>query len=195
MFLCFGRRRAERKRRDERMKTLMEGLLKPDETVRKSPDAKKAIEYCEYCILEYDRLFDENEAKWFRCQKIVIFGGVVATLAGIATVPKSFGLDPYLEGLGWLRGLPAAIVTIAASLMSSFTYREDAVRFELTGNILSNELIKYLGHAKPYNETEAGDTSNFVNKICELVETELNGWRTLVAGSRTPEQPDPDKQK
>jgi len=55
-----------KKRRDERMKALREGLLKPDENVRSSVEARKAISYCEYCILEYEELFELNEAKWLQ---------------------------------------------------------------------------------------------------------------------------------
>jgi hypothetical protein len=186
MFGCFGKRRAERKLRNAKMKTLWDGLLTPEGEARKSPEAKKAIAYCEYCILEYEQLFQDNETKWYFWQTVIILGGVVATLEGVAAIPESWALASHLKGFGWLRGVPAGIVTVASALLSSFTYREDTVRFEVTGNILSNELVKYLGRAKPYNSSdEAKDTSYFVNRISELVETELKGWRTLVGASQT----------
>jgi hypothetical protein len=171
------------------MIALMDGLLKPEGKARTSPEAKKAIAYCEYCILEYEKLFEDNEAKWYFWQTVVILGGVVATFAGVATIPESWIAAFHVKDFGWLRGIPAGIVTIAAGLLSSFTYREDTVRFEVTGNILSNELVKYLGKAEPYNGDETNDTSKFVNRICELVEIELNGWRAVVGGDRPREPP------
>ena len=99
-----------KKRRDERMKALREGLLRPDENVRSSVEARKAISYCEYCILEYEESFELNEAKWLQWQTVVIVGGVVATLAGVATIPGSWAVAPYLEGFGWLRGVPQVLL-------------------------------------------------------------------------------------
>ena len=81
MFGYFGKSRAEKSGNDERMKALREGLLKPNENVRSSVEARKAISYCEYCILEYEELFELNEAKWLQWQTVVIVGGVVGTLA------------------------------------------------------------------------------------------------------------------
>jgi hypothetical protein len=186
MLAYFRTRRERQKQRDERMKVLREGLLESEGKVRSSVEARNAIDYCEYCILEYEELYETNEAKWLGWQTVVIVGGVIATLAGVAAIPESW------EGLGWLRGVPAGVVTIAAGLMSSFTYKEDAVRSEWTANVLWNELIRYLGRAEPYTgDDDKSDTSKFVNKICDLVEAELQSWRTLVADSRTAESPEP----
>src|SRR5262245_29301410 len=112
--------------------TIIEGLRKSLLAVdgsRKSPDAKNAIAYCEYCIRDYEYWFTRNQRKWLLWQKVVIIGGVVATLAGVITLPE--GWVSGLESFAWVRGVPAALVTIAAGFLSSFTYRDDAVRNEL----------------------------------------------------------------
>jgi len=152
---------------------------------RPSDHAAKAVAYCEYCIRTYEDWFDWNEGKWLLWQKVVIIGGVVATFAGVITLPHGWIVRAHLESFGWLRGVPAGIVTIAAGYLASFTYREDAVRHELTANALMNELAKYQGHAHPYDIDEAEDTSAFLNKICLLVENELHSWGALVSGNRT----------
>jgi hypothetical protein len=90
-------------------------------------------------------------------------GGVIATLAGVVTVPPAW-IDwaPSLHSLYWLRSVPAAIATIAASYLGSFNYREDAVRHEITGNALWNEMARFQSCAAPYNnKTEEEDTSRF----------------------------------
>ena len=187
----FGfQRRSEREKREQELREL---VLKPDENVRSSLEAKKAIAYCEYCILTYEEWFELNEKRWMWWQKVVIVGGVVATLSGVISIPPSWSsLLPGLESFRWLRGVPAGIVTIAAGLMSSFTYREDAVRHELTANALWNELAKYQGRAEPYNKTdEREDTSAFLNNICKLVDTELHAWSALVVENR-PEKSEPE---
>jgi len=184
-------RSAEAKRKE-----LRELLFQQGESVRSSVEARKAIAYCEYCILDYEEWFELNEKRWLLWQIVMIVGGVVATLAGVMTLPESWlSAHPDLGSFGWLRGVPAGLVTIAAGLMSSFTYREDAVRHELTANALWNELARYQGRAAPYNKTEPDDTSAFLNNICKLVEAELHGWRDVVVGNHKEKsgQEDTDK--
>jgi hypothetical protein len=137
-------------------------ILKPDKRERTSEESKKAIAYCEWCIAEYEAWFEYNEARWIRWQRVTIIGGVVATLAGVITIPDIWVTwVPNPQSFSWVRGVPAAIVTIAASFLGSFNYREDAVRHELTANALWNELAKYQTVAEPYDKGELKDTSLF----------------------------------
>jgi hypothetical protein len=185
MLRWFRRRREGKKAERDRENALREMLLKRDGKRRDSEAAKKAVAYCEYCINVYEGWFDWNEGRWLRWQKVVIVGGVVATLAGVITIPESWiSVDSGWRSLTWLRGVPPAIVTIAASFLSSFTYREDAVRHELTASSLWNELVRYQSGAAPYTRTQEEDTSLFVNTICRIVEIELRDWSALVAGNR-----------
>ena len=108
---------------------------------------------------------------------------MVATLTGAASLPVSWiAWIPEPQSLARLRGVPAAIVTIAAGYLSSFTYRDDAVRHELTATALWNELVKYQGRAAPYNKNEIDDTSAFLNVVCKIVELESYNWSALVLG-------------
>jgi Protein of unknown function (DUF4231) len=185
MWGWFKGRPARRKPAKNRLDELSAFLVKPGGNQRDSDEAKKAIAYCESCIIEYEGWFKWNEGRWLRWQRVVIIGGVVATLAGVVSLPPSWTAQfGDLAWLGWLRGVPAAIVTIAAGFLSSFTYREDAVRHELTQNALWSELIKFQGKADPYNKGEAPDTSLFINRVCRIVEGELQSWSALVGGSR-----------
>ncbi|MGY3132330.1 hypothetical protein ACVWZM_003012 [Bradyrhizobium sp. USDA 4501] len=185
----FGFRKAERaesQKLKERQRELRTLLLTKHEKNRMSDKAKTAIEYCEYCISEYEEWFEINERKWFRWQKVAIISGVIATLVATITVPAEWTKSyPELDYFGWIRGIPAAIATVATAFLSSFMYREDAVRHELTVNALWNELAKFVCHAKPYDTTKDDeDTSAFTNEICRLVETEVTSWGALVRGSR-----------
>src|SRR5262245_19418393 len=148
MFNLPKRRRAEDLRADERDQELRRTLL---EGGRSSPDAKQAIAFCERQLNDYEHLYEFNERRWFLWQRLVIVGGVVATLAGVVTIPDAWlWWLPHPELFGWLRGVPAGIVTIASAFLSSFTFREDAVRNEVTANALWNELIRFQAHASPY---------------------------------------------
>lgn len=184
MWGWFKERRTKRNKGEARLNELTALLVKPGGKQRDTEEAKKAIAYCESCIYEYEGWFLWNEARWIRWQRVVIVGGVVATLAGVVALPPSWVANFDLAWLGWLRGVPAAIVTVAAGFLSSFTYREDAVRHELTQNALWSELVKYQGKAEPYNKGEADDTSLFINRICRIVEGELQSWSALMGGSR-----------
>jgi hypothetical protein len=171
---------------EQRDKELREFLIQRTESPRSSKEAQIAIAYCELCIHEYEDWFDWNESRWILWQRIVIIGGVIATLAGVITIPSDWlSWIPDPSSLSWLRGVPAAIVTIAGGYLSSFTYRDDAVRHELTAQALWNELAKFLVRAAPYNEEEAEDTSAFMAIVCRLVETESRSWSALVKGIPT----------
>ena len=161
-------------------------LLLASDHIRDSETARKAIAFCELCIEDYEGWFEWNEKRWHIWQAIVIIGGVVATLAGVITVPDDW-VPPFLKSLGWLRGIPAALVTIASGYLSGFTYKEDAVRHEMTAGFLWLELVKFQTHAIPYNKADSEDTSLFVNNVSLLVEGELRGWSALVQGNK-PEQ-------
>jgi hypothetical protein len=179
-----GKRRKEKK---ERAAALTEIILKQGTTERSSEESKKAVAYCELCMTEYDDWFGWNEARWLRWQKVTIIGGVVATLAGVITIPTDW-LTPTLQSFSWVRALPAAVATIAASYLGSFNYREDAVRHEITANALWNELAKFQARAAPYNIAEAKDTSAFMLNVCQLVEAELRSWGALVMGGHTEDE-------
>jgi len=186
MFAFLGGRRASKRRVEEKRKAFRETFLKGVENTRSSLEAQRAILYCESVIGDYEQLYDWNEARWLGWQRVAIVAGVVATLAGVITLPASWlTWIPEPGSLSWLRGVPAAIATIATSYLSSFTYREDAVRDEVTSAALWSELTKYLVKAEPYNKNEADDTSTFINVTCRIVEAELHSWRTLVVGDQT----------
>src|SRR5215831_9031937 len=138
------RRKLEREKYEEQLEELLASAGGRD---RKSEEADKALKYCKSLIDEYDWWFNFNEKRWAIWQIVVIIGGVVATIAGVVPVPASWasGFD-----FGWLRGVPAGIVTIASGFLSSFTYREDAVRMEMTATALWTELAKFQTHAAPY---------------------------------------------
>jgi hypothetical protein len=80
-------------------------------------------------------------------------------------------------------GIPAAIATIAAVYLGSFRFRDNAVRYEVTGNAQWNELPKYQARAEPYNKDEAADTRLFLKNVYRFVDLELNSWSTLVRGA------------
>jgi hypothetical protein len=161
--------------RDEGLEVL---LLAQEEDVRSSERAKKAIAYCRLGIIEYERLSKREEIRWKLCQTIVIVGGVAATLLGAITFSKDW------EWLTWTRSVPAALVTIAAGFLSSFSYRENAVRLQLAAVALWNELALFLTRAAPYDKSEDEDTSAFSNVVCRLSEAEVHNWSLLVRESR-----------
>ena len=176
-------RKAKKKRDGDRKQELKKQLLEQAKSTRPSQGAQIAIAYCLNSIDEYEDYFDWNELRWVCWQQVVLIGGAVATLSGVITIPHSWLWwlsDPH--SFAWLRGVPAAIVTIAAGYMSSFTYREDAVRHEVTAETLLIELVKFVGKAEPYNaEKENADTSAFLNTVCLLIETESRSWSALVS--------------
>jgi len=121
-------RRKRVRETNKREKELRDFLIQHAETARPSKDSQAAIAYCEHCICEYEEWFDWNEARWVWWQRVVIVGGVIATLSGVIALPDQWiSWIPNRESLNWLRGVPAAIVAIAAGYLSTFTYRDDAV--------------------------------------------------------------------
>ena len=160
MFTTSRNRRDPDAEAEAREEHLWKELLKGE--TRSSEQARKAVLYCRDCIETYDEWFEYNEGKWLAWQRIMIIGGVVATLSGVITLPEEWIKSlPWLSSFGWLRGVPAGIVTIAAGFLSSFTYKEDAVRNEVTANALRNELVKFLCNAVPYDQ---GDEAEFVSE-------------------------------
>jgi hypothetical protein len=179
----FGDRREEERRAEEKEEELRKIILAPNAPKRGSEEAKRAIAYCELCARSYGDWFEWNESQWLLWQRITIIGGVVATLAGVITLPEAWlAKAHWLESFSWLRGVPAAISTVAAGFLGSFNYKEDAVRHELTSNGLWSELAKYQACAVPYNVDEAPATSIFLTNVCRLVDSELSNWRALVMG-------------
>ncbi|MDR3468217.1 MAG: DUF4231 domain-containing protein [Xanthobacteraceae bacterium] len=179
------RQESQRKERQEQLRKLLLTQT-PNEKGRSSDYSKKAIAYCEYCISEYEEWFEFNEGRWITWQKIAIIAGVVATLVATISFPRAWIPDEFEPYWGIVRAIPAAAATIATGFLSSFMYKEDAVRHELTSNALWNELAKFLVHAKPYNDKdgEEVDVRVFTSTICRLVETEVNSWGALVRGQR-----------
>jgi hypothetical protein len=169
--------RAAKKSVDQKMEELRASILKQGTNERSSEESQKAIAYCEWSIHQYEDWFEYNEDRWYMWQQVTIIAGVIATLAGAIPFPES--LQPW----SWIRGIPAAVATIGASYLGGFSFREDAVRYELAANALWNELIKYQARAEPYNKDEAADTSLFLKHVCGLVESELNSWSTLARGN------------
>jgi hypothetical protein len=176
----------------EKEKGLPEGATAPEvppktpggsEPLRQSQSTLDAIAFCTNEMNEYRTWFRWNEFRWVFWQHVTIIAGVIATLAGVITfpIPESWSAwAPFLHSLAWVRGVPAGIATIAASLIGSFSFREDAVRHETTRNALNCELIKYRTGADPYNKDEKSDTSIFLNTICNIIEAEQRNWNEQI---------------
>jgi hypothetical protein len=165
VFGLFTSDRARILQREEALETL---ILEHGKAAQ-SEEAKKASAYCQLNISEYRRLWRRDERRWRRYQRFMIIGGIVATLAGVISIPPSWHGE-IVDSLGWMRGVPAAIVTVAASFLSTFAYRENAVRFEVTEIALWNELVRFLTLSEPYNKGEAENTSALWTKSA--------GWLT-----------------
>ena len=60
---------------------------------RDSQASQTAIAFCEMYINEYEDWFIWNEGRWHFWQTVVIVGGVVATLAGVITLPDAWMPD------------------------------------------------------------------------------------------------------
>ena len=123
---------------DRKEQELMDILLKEGTKERATEEAKKAVAYCQMCANDYDYWFRFNEKRWIRLQATAIIAGVIATLAAIISFPMSDDflktyLGQFVHSLSWVRAISAAVATIAASLLGAFSYREDAVRHEVTG--------------------------------------------------------------
>jgi len=181
---CQGRRAKNKLK--ERQAQLYAIIRKEGISERSSEESKKAIAYCEACIEEYDYWWELNESKWYCWQRVAIIAGVLATIAGAISIPDSWmTTTPWLPFvISIMRSLPAAVATVAAGFLGSFTYREDAVRHKLTKEALWNEMAKYQARADPYDKAEASDTCLFLNKVCRLVTVELYSWSALVRGDR-----------
>ena len=164
----------------------LEALILEHGKAAQSEEAKKAIAYCRLNISEYRRLWKRDERRWRWCQRFMVVGGIVATLAGVITIPSSWHGE-IVDSLGWMRGVPAAIVTVAAAFLSTFAYRENAVRFEVTEIALWNELVRFLTLSAPYNKDEAENTNAFVVKVCGLVDAEVYNWSVVIKESRAGE--------
>jgi len=182
--MFFGRGRkagAGRAQEDELWNELLQG------EARSSEQARRAIAYCRDFVDTYDELYKDNEAKWIFWQRVVIIGGVVATISGVVPIPHEWA---WADSFGWLRGVPAGLVTIAAGFLSSFTYKEDAVRHEVTSAALYNELVKFICNAKPYDTgKDSDDVSSFLNTVSQIVDTELETWSTQVISSSSSNSP------
>jgi hypothetical protein len=153
---------------------------------RQSPEAQIALDYCEMCANDYDFWFRWNERRWISWQRIAIIAGLFATILGAVTIPfPEICPEPYwikfASPLWWIRAIPAAIATLATSMLGALSYREDAVRHEITAHALWNEWAKFKTCARPYNTgNEAQDTSRFMNNITRLVQSELRSWSDQV---------------
>jgi len=160
-------------------------------SLRDSPLAQEAISFCDKEINEYNEWYELNEKRWMLLQTVAIVAGVIATLAGVISfpIPKDWTTAPLLESLSWVRGIPAAIGTIATGLLGSFSYREDAVRHELTKETLRQEKIRFITRSSPYNKHDDIDTSTFVNKICTIVDSEARAWDKQVLSTSKNDRP------
>jgi hypothetical protein len=133
-----------------------------------------AIEYCEGEIEYYHGVFAYNHRWWKRLQSATIVFGGIGALTGAATFPKPHWLDGI--PLGWLKGVPAAVATMAAGLLGSFNYQTDAVRHGSTADSLQGELVKFRARAKPY-ENRQNATSLFLDRVREIIQAEQGEWR------------------
>ena len=181
---------------EDREKELVKRVLDPEVSKRTSEEAKTAIAYAEMCANDYDFWFQWNERRWLFWQRLAICMGVIATVVAVITVPLPQDQPiPYwvelAKSLTWLRAIPPAIATLALGVLGAFSYREDAVRHELTAHALWNELAKFQTRAEPYKDAnEANDTSKFMNEVARLVELELRSWSAQTKNANpTPHTP------
>jgi hypothetical protein len=152
----------------------LESLLLAEGEKHSSQEAKEAIAYWQLCRGDYERLSKQSERCWKLLQGTVIIFGVVATFAGAVSIPQAW------DWLGWIRGVPAAIVTIAAGILSSFSCRENATRYEVIATDLWNELARFKTGAAPYQKhDEAENAGAFVDNVCRLVGAEVREWSVL----------------
>jgi Protein of unknown function (DUF4231) len=162
-------------------------LPMPDGLKRVTPEDLEAIKFCQRQIREYRSWFKHNERRWIFWQSLTIVMGVIATIAGSVTIdiPNDWTWwGPLLKSLSWTRGIPAGIATIAAGMVGSFTFREDAVRHEMTRNALAGELAKFVAGAEPYSKHDDTDRSAFLGAVCHIIEAEQRNWSELVKSSK-----------
>jgi hypothetical protein len=182
--VVFGSFESDRAKKARQREEALEAVLLAEGKTDSSEKAKKAIAYWQLCRSDYERLSKQNETRWLLFQGAVVFFSVVATIFGVI-IPDS---------LAWIRSIPAAIVTIAAGFLSSFAYRENAIRYEVVATDLWNQLAQFRTGAAPYDKDEDKNTSAFVNAVCRLVGDEVRKWSVLVkdgrAGVPSPQEPE-----
>jgi hypothetical protein len=144
-------------------------------------DEEAALRYCQSEIDSYGNVSNKNLVRWRRNQIITIIFGAIATItAGV-------DLGPYSH-LGWLRGIPAAISTMAASFLTGFNYRSDALRQGGTVDALRGELARYRSGATPY--TGQNKVSVFMANVREIIETEQRNRRMQYTSEKPEDQGD-----
>jgi hypothetical protein len=128
-----------------------------------------AIKYCRAEIAYYSNIYETNLRRWRRWQIVTISFGGIATISGAAS--GLIGND-----WRWAVGIPAAISTIAASILAAFNYQSDALRQATTADSLQGELCKYLCGTTPY--TGSDKRNIFVNNIRDIVAAEQRKRRS-----------------
>ena len=183
-----GQRRHREPNAHAQTKALRALLVAEGGANRTSDEAKKAIAFCHMRILDYEWWLAYNTKQWVRWQRIAITAGVLATLAGVITipVPDDWGYwTKFLRSCFWVRSIPAAIATIAASFFGAFNYRDQTVRHAITASTLWNELARFQTRSAPYDKTDEKDTSAFLNTVCGLINAESQGWRKQIKDSQS----------
>ena len=152
-----------------------------------------AIEYCISEIIFYEDAGVGNRRRWKIWQYIVIIFGSLATLAAtVNTIPSQFGAPAWInEWLGLFRAVPAAIATIAASIMSVYNYKAEHVRQGATHDALNGELVKFRSRAQPYDKCANKNVSLFVSNIRRIVQNELQIWQSVFTTPDNRPPPDP----
>jgi len=134
-----------------------------------------AIAYCLEEIQFYEDEGRSNNRRWVIWQYVVISFGSLATLvAAVPNIPDKFSM---------LRGLPAAIATIAAAVLGVYNYKAETIRKGATHDALRGELIRFVSSAEPYGKEEKANIALFVSRIRSIIQGELQAWRSVFTDS------------
>ena len=104
-----------------------------------------AIRYCISEILFYEDAGVANRRRWKFWQYSAIALGSLATIIG--TMPDSAfefvravsGADAISAYAGWVRGVPAALATVATTILGVHNFKSEHVRYGLTHDALQGE--------------------------------------------------------
>ncbi len=146
-----------------------------------------AIKYCISEILFYEDAGVANRRRWKFWQYSAIALGSLATIIG--TMPDSAfefvravsGADAISAYAGWVRGVPAALATVATTILGVYNFKSEHVRYGLTHDALQGELALFLCRATPYDrDDDPGSTrlSKFMQNIRTIIRGELALWRS-----------------
>ncbi len=105
--------------------------------------------------------------KWFkRWQLVEITPAILITFLS--------GQSENIPYSGWLLGILAGIIAIAASIISLNKFQENWINYRTTAEQLKHEKMLYLTKSAPYNTEER--FHNLVQRIESLLSKENSNW-------------------